>query len=282
MSVGKQNVFSTGVSRVPARLARGRDPQSPRLFAYLLDADDDLAQELDVRMRLAARQRTTARLLEFEDGDCDLGPWLAAVARGPGLLIIDGLVAADTRIADRTVTELLGAGDLVGPVCPREEDMVAQSTSWRALLATRFAMLDSEFAERARPWPQIAQALLRRAERRACDLSAAHAINCQPRLELRLVLFLWHLASRWGRVEPGGLRLSLPLTHRLLGQLVAAERPSVSHALGRLAHAGLVTGRADDLHLRGSLDAHLRFLVEPTRSAASNGRPRHPAHQRIA
>ena len=51
------------------------------------------------------------------------------------------------------------------------------------------------------------------------------AIACQPRLEVRLVLFFWHLAARWGRVEPNGIRLTLPLTHRLLGQLVAAERP---------------------------------------------------------
>ena len=73
------------------------------------------------------------------------------------------------------------------------------------------------------------------------------AITSQPRLEVRLVLLLWHLAARWGRVEPSGVRLSLPLTHRLLGQLVAAERPSISHALKRLAQAGLVTGATDDL-----------------------------------
>ena len=72
------------------------------------------------------------------------------------------------------------------------------------------------------------------------------AITSQPRLEVRLVLLLWHLAARWGRVEPSGIRLSLPLTHRLLGQLVAAERPSISHALKRLAQAGLVTGPTDD------------------------------------
>ena len=76
------------------------------------------------------------------------------------------------------------------------------------------------------------------------------AISCQPQLEVRLVLLLWHLAARWGRVEPTGIRLWLPLTHRLLGQLVAAERPSISHALrgspkrDRHRHAG-------DWHLHG-------------------------------
>ena len=86
------------------------------------------------------------------------------------------------------------------------------------------------------------------------------AIACQPRLEVRLALVLWHLAARWGKVELGGIRLSLPLTHRLLGQLVGAERPSVSHALARLAEAGLVTGRGDEWHLHGSLEHHLASL----------------------
>src|SRR6202020_1065324 len=75
---------------------------------------------------------------------------------------------------------------------------------------------------------------------------------------------LWHLAARWGRVEPAGIRLSLPLTHRLLGQLVAAERPSISHALARLSHAGIVTGNAGDWHLHGSADVHIEALTDRT------------------
>ena len=122
-------------------------------------------------------------------------------------------------------------------------------------------MLDAAFAERVRPWPQILLALLQRAARRAGDLDVQRAIASQPRLEVRLALLLWHLAARWGKVEPGGVRLALPLTHRLLGQLVGAERPSVSHALARLSDAGLVTGRADEWHLHGTVDEHLACLV---------------------
>src|SRR6202035_3626095 len=111
-------------------------------------------------------------------------------------------------------------------------------------------------------WPQIAQALLRRAGQRIADVDALRAIACQPRLEVRLVLLLWHLAARWGRVDPAGIRVALPLTHRLLGQLAGAERPSISHALARLAHAGLVTGRTGDLHLHGTLEDHIHTLLE--------------------
>jgi CRP/FNR family cyclic AMP-dependent transcriptional regulator len=115
-----------------------------------------------------------------------------------------------------------------------------------------------------RPWPQIALALLQRAGRRIADLDVLRAITSQPRLEVRLVLLLWHLAARWGRVEPAGIRVSLPLTHRMLGQLVGAERPSISHALGRLAHAGMVTGTPGDWHLHGTVADHLEALIERT------------------
>ena len=70
-------------------------------------------------MRFAARQHATARLLDAGAGECDLAPWFAAVGNGPGLLILDGLVAIETRVGDRTATELLGAGDLLQPPEPQ-------------------------------------------------------------------------------------------------------------------------------------------------------------------
>jgi CRP/FNR family cyclic AMP-dependent transcriptional regulator len=241
-----------------------RRPDSPALFAYLLDLDDDLAQELEVRMRFSARQHATARVLHADTGECDLSARFDAVGHGPGLLVLDGLMAVDTRVVDRTVTELLGAGDLVQPPDGLPDAIVGQLTTWRALSPTRLALLDGDFVERVHSWPQILRALFRRAERRTADLSAMRAISSQPKLDVRLVLVLWHLAGRWGRVEPSGLRLCLPLTHRLLGQLVAAERPSISHALARLSGAGIVTGCAGDWHLHGNLDSHLESLVERT------------------
>ncbi len=283
MSVEGRDVVKLGSSRWPAhRAARARAPESPPLHAYLLDADDDLAEELDIRTRFAARQLATVRVLEADTGACELESWLAVVGHGPGLLILDGLVAVDTRITNRTVTELLGSGDLLQPLSRHVDDIVERVASWRALCACRFALLDAEFAERVLPWPQIGHALLRRTERRTEDLGVLRAISCQPRLEVRLVLFLWHLAARWGRVEPSGIRLMLPLTHRLLGQLVAAERPSISHALARLADAGLISGTAGDWHLHGSLDAHLETLVEGTTRLTTARHARRSPAGRIA
>ena len=271
-----------GTSRWTGRPVPALPPSSPQLFGYLLDLDDDLAQELEVRLRFTARQDATARMLAAETGECDLSPWFEVVGHGPGLLIIEGLIAVDTRVADRTTTELVGSGDLLQPVGSHEDETVDHETVWRALIPTRLALLDADFAERMRAWPQLLNAIFRRAEHRSSDLDVVRAISSQPRLEVRLVLLLWHLAARWGRVETAGFRLRLPLTHRLLGQLVAAERPSVSHALRRLAEAGIVTGAAGDWHLHGSIESHLESLIE--RTARLTPREHHGSrtHQRIA
>jgi CRP-like cAMP-binding protein len=275
---------------VPLRWPRAprvapRQQGSTSLYAYLLDADDDLAEEFDVRSRISARQLATARVLEANVGEHQLTDWFAAAHGGLGLLVLDGLVAFEMRVGDRAATELLGAGDVLEAPIHRREELLEPSSCWRVLWPVRLALLDAEFSDRVRPWPQIAHALMRRAARRISEVDALRAITAQPRLEVRLDLLLWHLAARWGRVEPAGLRLTLPLTHRLLGQLVSAERPSISHALARLDHAGLVTGRPGDWHLHGSLESHLESLIERPAQLTPRGRGRQAApgaRQRIA
>jgi CRP-like cAMP-binding protein len=241
------------------------DPRESRLassFQFLLDLDDDLAQEFDLRMRVVARQIATVVALDVPVGALDPSSLPFAGERGFGVLLTDGVLAIDTYVGDRVTTELVGTGDLLQRWERGLDDLLERSFEWRALVPSRIAVLDEDFAERVRPWPQIGKALLRRAERRADDLNLLRTIACHPRLEVRLTLVLWHLAARWGRVEPGGIRVPLPLTHRILGQLVGAERPSVSHALARLSHIGLVTGHADEWHLHGTLANHLASLAD--------------------
>ncbi|HEX8975506.1 MAG TPA: hypothetical protein VF781_03245 [Solirubrobacteraceae bacterium] len=252
----------------------GHEPLPAAIHRYLLDADDDLATEFDVRTRLAARPGITVKVLRADVGECDLGPTLAGLRDGYGLLILDGLIAFGMRVGDRTATELVGAGDLLAPMLSRTEAMLERRDEWRVLAPTQLALLDANFAARVRSWPQIAQTLLRRASRRTADVDEMRAIACHPRLEVRLDLLFWHLAGRWGRVEPTGIKLTLPLTHRLLGQLVAAERPSISHALSRLACAGLITGCAGDWHLHGSVASHRESLASHTLSAPDHARAR--------
>jgi CRP/FNR family cyclic AMP-dependent transcriptional regulator len=242
---------------------RRPSPARPTSYQYLLDLDVDLAEALDVRMRLAARPATTTVTFDAEPGDVELSERLAASAPGPGVLVLEGVLSVNVKVGDRIASELLGAGDIVDACQHEADDLLSCATEWRGLVPMRFAMLDGAFAQRVHPWPQIMQALLRRVERRARNLNVQRAIASQPRLEVRLALLLWHLAARWGRVEPGGIRLTLPLTHQLLGRLIGAERPSVSHALARLARAGVVTGHGDEWHLHGRVEDQLGAMLEP-------------------
>jgi CRP/FNR family transcriptional regulator, cyclic AMP receptor protein len=240
-----------------------RSREGPRSYQYLLDLDVDLADELDVRMRMVARPAVTAMTFDVDAGELKLAEWLRLAWPGAGLLVLDGVVAVNVRVGDRIAAELIAAGDLLQAMGGGDEELLSCDVGWRALVPSRFAVLDAEFGQRVQPWPQITQALLRRAERRAWNLNVQRAVAAQPRLEVRLSLLLWHLASRWGKVEPGGIRLGLPLTHQLLGRLVGAERPSVSHALSRLADAGLVSGHGDEWHLHGTLEGQLSTMMEP-------------------
>ena len=249
---------------VPARWDRGTRPRKrPSSYQYLLDLDGDLADEFDVRMRVVARTAVAAVTFEVDAGELPVAEWLAATAHGPGLLVLDGTVAVSVQVGDRIATELVGGGDLLQPRPADEDALITADVEWRALTPSRFALLDAAFAQRVQPWPQITNALLRRAARRAHNLDVQRAIASQPRLEVRLALLLWHLAARWGKVEPGGIRLCLPLTHQLLGRLVGAERPSVSHALARLAQAELVTGHGHEWHLHGTLEDQLATMIDP-------------------
>jgi CRP/FNR family cyclic AMP-dependent transcriptional regulator len=258
---GNSGTVQTERLRWPGHPALRR-PRSSALYAYLLDADAELADQFDVRGRVAARPLATARVLHIPVGDCDLRTWFHTAGDGPGLLILEGVVAFETATGNRVAAELVGSGDLLQAPGLLADDLLERTCTWRVLRPACLALLDGDFAERVRPFPQIGHALLERSCRRIAELDALRAIASQPRLEVRLVLLLWHLAARWGRVEPAHVRLALPLTHRLLGQLAAAERPSISHALKRLARAGLITGSADDLHLHGSLRFQLDVLSE--------------------
>jgi CRP-like cAMP-binding protein len=263
-----------GPSRWPGRPGLvPRRPEPTALYAYLLDADHELAEEFDVRARVPVRQLATARVLQVGVGDCDLCGWFEIASHGPGLLVLDGLLSFETRTGDRVAAELLGAGDLLQAPSLPTDDLLERGCVWRALWPTRFALLDEDFVDRVRAFPQVVRALVSRACRRTAELDVLRAITSQPRLEVRLVLLLWHLAARWGKVEPASVRLCLPLTHRLLGQMIAAERPSISHALKRLAHAGLISGTTDDLHLHGTLEDQLEALLERHAPLAEHSTP---------
>lgn len=246
----------------PPWAERDSAPAERSSHQYLLDFEVELCEELDARARLLARSAITAVVFEADPGEVRLSDWLAMAGSGPGVLVLEGVVATGVHVGDRIAAELVGAGDLLQPWRGEDEELLACAVDWRALVPARFALLDAAVAERMGRWPQLGLALLRRVGRRTRRLNVQRAIAAQPRLEVRLALLLWHLAGRWGKVAPGGVRLPVPLTHQMLGRLIAAERPSVSHALARLSESGLVTAHGDEWHLHGSLEQQLAAMFD--------------------
>jgi hypothetical protein len=207
----------------------------------LLAIEPELGEGLNPQEHEAAGRVLTVpvRLL-------DVGPWepnagLAGVAPVVGLLIVDGIVTRDLVFAGRTTTELLGAGDLLRPWDDDNQfEALPFTVSWHIHVPARVAVLDTRVAMAAGRWPPIARALGARHVRRARTLSFQRAIAQLPRVEDRVLVLLWTLAERWGRVSTQGVRLPLNLPHRTLATLVGARRPSVTTAVTGLTRAGLI------------------------------------------
>ena len=208
-----------------------------RKVANLLDADPDLAAGLDSPRALLARRSAGAEVVALEPGSSSLPG-----AEPLGLLVLDGLVSRELVLGDRRSIELLGRGDVIRPGEPDSDqyEMVPMETRWTVLEATEVALLDERFARSMAPYPEVFGALLSRAVARSRRLSLCLAIAQLPKLTARLHFLLWHLADRFGRVEPEGVVLPLRLSHEALAGLVCAQRPSVTHALAELQARRLV------------------------------------------
>jgi hypothetical protein len=235
----------------------------------VLAVDPDLAAGLSgVELERAIRF-AVAPVLELESGPWDPRRLSVTPTDGwLGLLVVDGLITRRVSIGRRSACELFGPGDLIRPwdgdgdYAPLPVDV-----RWRVLEPARFAVLTSKFAERVSRWPQLNATLMARAAQRARYLALTQAVTHIPRIHIRLLIVFWLLAERWGRVEPDGVCITLPLTHEVLAMLVGAQRPTVTNALKRLTAEGLLVRRAayDWLVTRQAIE---RLPTEDLRVAA--------------
>jgi CRP-like cAMP-binding protein len=83
-------------------------------------------------------------------------------------------------------------------------------------------VLDHDLVTGMTPWPQLGVELFARGTRRTHSLAVSLTIAHHQRVDDRLLLTLWHLAERWGRVRPEGISVPLPLSHQRLADLVGA------------------------------------------------------------
>jgi CRP/FNR family cyclic AMP-dependent transcriptional regulator len=225
---------------------------SQRSTISLLKADPELGEGLNPQERPAAERVLAVAARVLEPGPWDTHEDFAEIAPVVGLLVLDGLLTRDVVFAGRTTTELLGAGDLLRPWDDDLQfDPLPFTVTWQVHVDTRLAILDTRVAMAAGRWPAIARSLGARHVRRARSLAFQRAIAQLPRVDDRLIVQLWALAERWGRVGRDGVRLPLDLPHRTLATLVGARRPSVTTALTGLSRAGLVERVSEGWLLHG-------------------------------
>jgi hypothetical protein len=145
---------------------------------------------------------------------------------------------------------------------------------WTVLSPLTVAVLDRRFAAEMTRFPEITASLFDRLSERSLRLATTQAISQLTRVDRRLKALFWHLAERWGRVTGDGVIVPLALTHRILGQLVGARRPTVSTALSELAEREELTRRPDGSWLlRGDPPDADSLARKPAPGAQAAARP---------
>ena len=159
-----------------------------------------------------------------------------------GCLVLEGALVARTHLLENArATELLGPGDVIWPWMQNPGDATfSTAVDWSILVESEVAILGPLFMRRAAPWPQIFSALMTRLALRARGLDVLLALRQVRGIEHRILVLLWSLADRFGKVTAEGVRLEVPLTHQLLADLVGARRPTVTTALSQLRTRALL------------------------------------------
>ena len=137
--------------------------------------------------------------------------------------VMSGAFAERVRDADgrSLVLDIAGPGDITG-------GLPGRAAGWEVQ-----ALCPGSF----RVWTGPPEAAVCRwAERFSGLASDVVWLDVIGRLERRLE----DLARRFGVPVPGGVRITIPLTHEELGELVGASRESVSRAMSELRAAGRV------------------------------------------
>ncbi len=229
----------------------------------VLESDPDLGEALDAARFARAELEAIARVRQLLPGTWDEPEWPTEVRRGYGLLILQGLLIRRVRLGGRYGGELLSAGDLLRPWQKEDETAsVLRSSAWRVLERTEVAVLDIRFAMRVSTYPEITSELMARTLRRARYFAVIMAIVHQPRVDMRVLMLLWHLADRCGRVGRDGVLVPMRLTHAVLADLLAARRPTISGALGSLEREGLVLQTREGWLLYGSPPSEMPAIAD--------------------
>jgi CRP-like cAMP-binding protein len=242
--------------------------------ASLVALDPGLAELLTPDRHHAADAALRVHVRHLARGTLDVSALQATPASNIGLLIVEGIVTREVLLGSTVSAELLGPGDIVRPwTFAGGEELLSTKVRWSVVSDyLRAAVLDRRVAATLGGFPEVTVVLMDRLNNRSSRLAVTQAISQLQRVDRRLIALFTHLAERWGRMTPGGVLVPLRLSHRMLGGLVGASRPTVSTAIGALSRTGELVRRPDGAWLLSALPAHATVpearRVEPRRAVS--------------
>jgi CRP-like cAMP-binding protein len=195
--------------------------------------------------------------------------WLDELERCPQRAVAAGLpvaVQADARLVvveqgvavlaareeparRRMILALLGRGRIAVPPRGREE--------LRALTAVRIRLVDAETLAAVLARPAGAAQMLAALERTIRDREESIGQLGSIRHSERVRAKLEQLARDHGVSTERGLRLDLPLTHGLIGEMIGSARETVTVALRQLEHEGWLERNGRAYVIRSAVGAPL-------------------------
>jgi len=214
--------------------------------APLLTLDPRLGSGLSRQQRADAKRELIARTTLLRRGDSCEELFRTGLF---GALVVQGALARRVCTDRGRSLEVLVKGDLLRPW--QEDSGWVVGSEIHPLVDTRVAVIDRFAGDSLCKFPPVIEALLERAFRRIRGMATQAAFDSRAGMDQRVLFSMWHLADRCGERAAGGMVIPLPLTHRMIADLLGAQRTSVSAAISRLAAEGALSrtdGRGWMLH----------------------------------
>jgi hypothetical protein len=204
----------------------------------LLSVEPEMLESIPERDRPLARRTLTALRCDLPVGGWALSD-LPGVETAHGVLILSGAICRETSLGGRVSAHLFGPGSII---LARDGAAISLPwrTQWSSVVDSVVAVLDHRFPSLTQRWPELIEVVQRRLTVQLESAICQAAIAEFSRADDRIIALFWQLADVWGTVRPEGIWITLPLTHRLIGRLVGAERATVSLALSRLSESDLL------------------------------------------
>lgn len=147
-----------------------------------------------------------------------------------GVALVTSVRAGATR---RMVVAVAGPGAVLLPPAPGERlDAVTDVRLTLVTAAAQASLLRVPSAAAA-----LVEALAEQLRERHESLAQFSSVRHVERVRDKLL----QLARTHGKVVPGGVRLDLPLTHELVGEMVGSARETVTWAFAQLSREGFVS-----------------------------------------